>query len=157
MWRMNAEVCALLSLLLFVIAAWTKCWRWWCGSARPTWWSSRGWAEPSTPTTTPCWAARASRWPSSKTRGWPTGWVESCSVSSSSTRLRPGNPASAPQRWRTYERDGNGRVQQPERIVMELWMWGRDGELPLIEWHGCRAEGRISAGFPGGWYQRGFT
>lgn len=122
-------------------AVWTKCWRWWCGSDRQTWWSSREWAEPSTPTTTPCSAARASRWPSSRTRGWRTGWAGSCSAWSSSTRYRRENPASSLRRWRRHEPDGarvwagqNAEVERPEGISWSSECKDGDRILPLSEW-----------------------
>lgn len=78
------------SLSLFLPkAAWIRGWPHWFGSVARTWWSSRAWAVLSTPTTTrPC-AVRASSWPSSRTRGWPSGWAAGSSVSSSSMRSRP--------------------------------------------------------------------
>lgn len=89
-------------------AAWTKFWRWLCGSGRPTWWSSREWVEPFTPTTTPCSAARASRWPLSKTRGWPTDWGENCSAWSSSMKYQPGNQTRTAVLFLLPERDRSG-------------------------------------------------
>lgn len=101
--------------LCHLLAVWTKCWRWWCGSVKPTWWSSREWDEPFTPTTTPCSAARASRWPSSRTRGWPTDWEGSCSAWSSSTRYRLENPAPRPWRPRELDESGTGNPESSDR------------------------------------------
>lgn len=129
-------------ILCISVAVWTKFWRWWCGSDKPTWWSSREWAVPFTPTTTPCSAARASRWPSSRTRGWPTDWEESCSAWSSSTRYRlESQPANTLPRRRPREPDRarvwagqNAEVEQPEGISWSSECKDGDRVLPLSEW-----------------------
>ena len=137
---LSLSVAKMLTRSILCLAVWTKCWRWWFGSDRPTWWSSREWAEPFTPTTTPCSAARASRWPSSRTRGWQTDWEESCLAWSSSTRCRLENPFRALRRGRPREPGGarvwaghNVEVERPGRISWSSECKDGDCILPLSE------------------------